>query len=141
MSEFKESNNNELSGFFGYFHIYNNDFRDGFSFITRADFLKSLLGPIGGQPSTSSSSHASRKHRQDWGKEIVDLEKKLALFQEKKKEIKDDNDDLNFFLSLIPMVRDFTALQKVKYRRRILEFTEDFLSEDVTILNLDDLGK
>ncbi|KAK7601844.1 hypothetical protein V9T40_009285 [Parthenolecanium corni] len=83
-----------------------------------------------------------KNRRPDWGKEIVELEKKkLALLEEKKNEntVKEDNDDLNFFQSLIPTIRDFTPLQKMRYRKRILEFTEEFLSENITVVDTDEL--
>lgn len=85
----------------------------------------------------SDRSDAVRKNSRDgWGKELLKVEKrKLELLQEQEQSKKAratdvDNDDDLFFKSLLPMIRNLPATKKLRYRMKLLQFTEQFLSAD-----------
>ena len=44
--------------------------------------------------------------------------------------VTEDEDNKNFFFSLLPLIRNFTAREKLEYRRKILELTTSFVQSE-----------
>jgi len=93
----------------------------------------------------SRSSHApsapTRKHRRldsdSYAQQLCDIEqKKLAALQEKTELLRtrgnessqvDNNDDLMFFKSLLPVLSKLDALEKLEYRIKVSQLTKTFV--------------
>lgn len=68
--------------------------------------------------------NGKRKHSEEENKIEFNEDK---YFKKYKNNI-DDNDDLNFFKSLVPHVRNMSSSQKILYRMKILEVTNTFIN-------------
>ena len=77
----------------------------------------------------------TRKHRAtvDIGSQLIHLEQQKLQYLEDKKnqrktvELGRDDEDLNFFKSLLPHVSKLSPLDKMAYRMRVLQVTQEFL--------------
>ncbi|RZF41082.1 hypothetical protein LSTR_LSTR002714 [Laodelphax striatellus] len=70
-----------------------------------------------------------RKHKEIIADKLLDVEKeKLDYSKNKKQKIQDDDDeDLNFFKSLLPHIKKLQPLAKLQYRMKVMEVTHDFV--------------
>lgn len=92
---------------------------------------------------TLSRASSSRKHSQkrtsadEVGQALLQVERqKLEYLEQKRSRKEEDDEDLNFFKSLLPHVKTFSAFDKLEYRMRVMKITKDFLQKDATLLPL-----
>lgn len=94
----------------------------------------SCTSGTGSLPNRVSTTSVRRKRQGDWGREILQVERqKLALIeaqQQKQSQFMEekDEDNMYFFKSLLPLIRNLSATDKLRYRQRILQFTEEFVA-------------
>nr|XP_012230427.1 PREDICTED: transcription factor Adf-1-like [Linepithema humile] len=90
---------------------------------------------LSSRSSNSAGSHQNintkRKHStsEDVGSALLEVEKKKVQYLEEKGSQKaNEDDDLNFFRSLLPHINTLSSYDKMSYRIKILKVTQDFLT-------------
>ncbi|KAI4465749.1 cyclic nucleotide phosphodiesterase [Holotrichia oblita] len=86
------------------------------------DSQPSSIMPASSRASSSATNY-SKKHvaKEDVGQALVQIGKQKLEFLEQKRN--KTNEDLNFFKSLLPDVKTFSAYDKLEYRMRIMKVT------------------
>lgn len=90
-------------------------------------------------PSSSRTSSCSTKRpkknisKQGVGEALLKVEqRKLEYLEQKRNKKEEDDEDMNFFKSLLPHVKTLSAYDKLEYRMRIMKLTQDFLQRETT---------
>lgn len=86
-------------------------------------------------PSSFTPSNTSEKRRKiensandDMGHALLDADWERNQYREEQKMQMEEDEDLNFFKSLLPHVRTFSAYDKMEYRIKIMKLNQDFLN-------------
>lgn len=94
---------------------------------------RELTTPSTSAPSSSRGGHQNiniRKRRNvtdNIGSALLDVERKKLQYIEDKRLQSADDDDMNFFRSLLPHIKKLTPYEKMSYRMEILKVTKDFM--------------
>ncbi|KAL1506356.1 hypothetical protein ABEB36_005736 [Hypothenemus hampei] len=100
-----------------------NDKNGKFPFEQSEDSDSTLFNikPCISRAATSVETH-SQKRSSNTDPVLQQIEKKKRLYLEQ-----NDDEDLNFFKSLLPHVRTFSPYDKMEYRMKVLKITQAFL--------------
>ena len=84
-------------------------------------------------PSTSAENQAFINIRKrplttsNIGSQLLDVEKKKLKYLENKKVQNVEDEDINFFKSLLPNITNLSSYDKMSYRIEILKITQEFM--------------
>lgn len=82
------------------------------------------------QPLNSSRKPVKTKRSEEGiGNALLEMEKeKLRFLQEKRAKKDEDDEDLCFFKSLLPHVKNMSSSDKIKYRIKVLQLTHEWIN-------------
>ncbi|XP_071055239.1 uncharacterized protein [Onthophagus taurus] len=96
--------------------------------LEHLDSAASSVTPTSSQPSSSARNCPKKRiANEDIGQALLLVKKQKLEFLEQNRNKNEDDEDLNFFKSLLPHVRTFSAYDKLEYRMRIMKLTQEFV--------------
>lgn len=108
-----------------------NDYDSQNSMSMEGQTIESARDILSSRPSTSpdKKSQKKRSNQHSLGDALLQVEKdKLQYLKEKRAKREEDDEDLNFFKSLLPHVTKFSAYDKMEYRIRVMKITQELLN-------------
>ncbi|XP_053961265.1 uncharacterized protein LOC128865192 [Anastrepha ludens] len=87
------------------------------------------------QPLNSSPKPGKVKRSQEGiGNALLEMEKeKLRFLQEKRANKGEDDEDLSFFKSSLPHLKNITSLHKLEYRMKVLQLIHELVNKSIPI--------
>ncbi|XP_054729109.1 uncharacterized protein LOC129238095 [Anastrepha obliqua] len=75
-----------------------------------------------------------KRSQEGIGNALLEMEKEKLRFLEEKRAKKDkDDEDLSFFKSLLPHLKNITSLHKLEYRMKVLQLTHELVNKSIPI--------
>ena len=79
--------------------------------------------------SYSRKNPKKRCSNEDMGQALLEVEKRKLMLMEQKREKIEDDEDLNFFKSLLPHVKSLSSCEKLEYRMQVLKLTQEVIKK------------